>query len=584
MLTRSKVRKFKLVSSTNSRMADSNENNGGSDIEFDINNQMGEKGWEEATESESPEVSSEARGRRQNDDVRSETEQTQSQTETQQTATNIDISRLLQQFTQQMTENTKRLLIENNQQMTENINRIEQKLTENTRKLEKNMIEKLNENTKKNEENTEQLKQTFTQQLAENNQQITENITRIEKRIDDMERNMEQRYTQQLQEHKTQIAQQIQEIRNENRETAIQLRTEVKEVVREEVEIVRSEAKEHWEKCEESLQQHQASVAYDIRAITNKMITHKKKNEEQIEQLKECYENSCSTIDGKISKIKEDVRNKIAQIERTPRQQGVIIEHTKNVNFNGEGEYPMEFVKELEEIHREYYPGEEVSWIGRHLDGEAAIWWKLIRNEVNTFEQFQTAFTAKYWNQMIQESVRDKLEFGKYRPESGLSMTQYMERCILQNRQLIPPMSDLHLIRKLAHHYSHDIAVACITRGVNNIMDFQNLLMEFAALRQKKNGTNGEGNMQFQPKQERNVNNANHWPENRTERSNPPRHKAPWRQGEKTAEANERERAPQKRVYESQMNTLASTSGTQGTSQVASSSNIHTKNVAQSKN
>ena len=42
MLTRSKVRKFKLVSSTNSRMADSNENNGGSNIEFDINNQMGE--------------------------------------------------------------------------------------------------------------------------------------------------------------------------------------------------------------------------------------------------------------------------------------------------------------------------------------------------------------------------------------------------------------------------------------------------------------------------------------------------------------------------------------------------------------
>ena len=84
---RQKVRKFKLVNSTNSRMANSNENNGGSDIEFDITNQMGEKEWEEATESESPEVSSEARGRRQNDDIRSETEQTQSQTETQQLQT-----------------------------------------------------------------------------------------------------------------------------------------------------------------------------------------------------------------------------------------------------------------------------------------------------------------------------------------------------------------------------------------------------------------------------------------------------------------------------------------------------------------
>ena len=65
-------------------------------------------------------------------------------------------------------------------------------------------------------------------------------------------------------------------------------------------------------------------------------------------------------------------------------------------------------------------------------------------------------------------------------------MIQYMERCILQNWQLIPPISDQHLIRKLSRHYHHDIAIACITRGVENIMEFQMLLMEFAALCKKK--------------------------------------------------------------------------------------------------
>ena len=75
---------------------------------------------------------------------------------------------------------------------------------------------------------------------------------------------------------------------------------------------------------------------------------------------------------------KRRLRHKIAQIERTLRQQDVVVEHTKNINFNGEGDYPMEFVKELEAIHREYYQDEDISWIGRHLDGEAAIWWKLI--------------------------------------------------------------------------------------------------------------------------------------------------------------------------------------------------------------
>ena len=114
-----------------------------------------------------------------------------------------------------------------------------------------------------------------------------------------------------------------------------------------------------------------------------------------------------------------------------------ILEYAKNITFNGEGEYPMEFVKELEELHREHYLSEGVNWVSRHLEGEAAIWWKLIRSEIKTFSEFQEAFTAKYWNQMIQEVVRDRLEFGKYRPESRLSMVQHMERCILQNLSLI---------------------------------------------------------------------------------------------------------------------------------------------------
>ena len=64
------------------------------------------------------------------------------------------------------------------------------------------------------------------------------------------------------------------------------------------------------------------------------------------------------------------MRHKIAQIESNPRPQGMVIEHAKNINFNGEGEYSMEFVKELEAIHQEYYLDNDISWIGRHLDGD----------------------------------------------------------------------------------------------------------------------------------------------------------------------------------------------------------------------
>ena len=74
-----------------------------------------------------------------------------------------------------------------------------------------------------------------------------------------------------------------------------------------------------------------------------------------------------------------------------------------------------------------------------------------------------------------------------------------------------------HLIRKLSRHYSHEIAVACIMRGVNNITEFQMLLMEFAALRKKKDDSNGEYNTQVQPKQEQKGNVGLQWQHNKNE-------------------------------------------------------------------
>ena len=137
---------------------------------------------------------------------------------------------------------------------------------------------------------------------------MTENITRIERRIDDIERNMEQKMTQQLQEHKTQVEQQIHQIRNENQEIATKLRTETKEVVREEMEIVQSEVREHLEKSEQIIRQHQVVVAQEIKTLNSKVNNDNKKNSEQIQKLTEHYEDNCTEVDGQLTQIKEDVR------------------------------------------------------------------------------------------------------------------------------------------------------------------------------------------------------------------------------------------------------------------------------------
>ena len=112
----------------------------------------------------------------------------------------------------------------------------------------------------------------------------------------------------------------------------------------------------------------------------------------------------------------------------------------KEITFDGEDSFPMEFLKELKELQETYYPAENTKWISRHLTGEAAIWWRIVRSQINTFQEFEDIFVEKYWGATQQERICDQLEYGRYNPHGPLSTIQYMERFVLQCCQLIPIM------------------------------------------------------------------------------------------------------------------------------------------------
>ena len=114
----------------------------------------------------------------------------------------------------------------------------------------------------------------------------------------------------------------------------------------------------------------------------------------------------------------------------------------------------MEFLKELSEVQDLYYSNENIKWIGRHLETDAAIWWRVIRNQVTNFEEFKEAFTQKYWGQEKQDTIRDNLEFSWFNWRSGINTVQYMERILLESRQLMPAITDRQLIKKIAKHYA----------------------------------------------------------------------------------------------------------------------------------
>ena len=113
----------------------------------------------------------------------------------------------------------------------------------------------------------------------------------------------------------------------------------------------------------------------------------------------------------------------------------------------------MEFLKELSELQNVYYPTDNVKWIGSHLEADAAICWRIIRDQITKFEEFKDIFTQKYWGQEKQDAIRDSLEYGRYNWKGSLSVVQYMERKLLESRQLTPAITDRQLIKKIARYY-----------------------------------------------------------------------------------------------------------------------------------
>lgn len=360
------------------------------------------------------------------------------------------------------------------------------------------LLRQLNEQQKqtndKIDKTNEQQKQANEQQKMTNNKldQTNEKIDQTNKKVDKFMDEMTQKF---------------EDMKRENQERFERERAETTRTIKEASEILKQHTDDKIDKIEQTMQQNQQNITTEFKSMNKRIMNNSKQQEERLENHKEevnkrvkeggeNWERKISDLERSLVRNNEEIDGRIHQIQEDVRQvtQVGTVQHRviptdlyKNVTFTGESEYPMEFLKELKEIHREYYQSGSISWIARYLDAEASIWWRLIKDSVKNFQDFEEAFIAKYWNNIIQEGIRDRLEFGRYRREDGLTMIQYMERRVLENRQLIPRMEEQHLIRKLARHFNHNIEVAIITRGVTTMQEFQQILCEFMNLRNNPN-------------------------------------------------------------------------------------------------
>lgn len=230
--------------------------------------------------------------------------------------------------------------------------------------------------------------------------------------------------------------------------------------------------------------------------------------EERIQEVSVSLKNTADKIDAvssekgrrldevfnkltQVTEHQERLQRRIENTEGRPSARSENCEVSKDITYDGEGPFPMEFIRELTELKETYYTEDQTRWIGKHLIEGAAVWWRIIRTQVSNFTQFREVFIDKYWSSCVQERVRDQLEYGRYDPSRGLNMVEYMEHQLLKSRQLIPVISDQHLIRKLARHFHRDVQTAIVIRGIQSITAFESLLREYMSIREYNGGENG---------------------------------------------------------------------------------------------
>lgn len=366
-------------------------------------------------------------------------------------------------------------------------------LAEMMRRQDKNteeMNKRFEEQTKELKRNSEVMNRKFEEQKREfkNTEETIKKISaKIDEQIDAVRRDLQQQIATVATENKEQnirLEKEIEEIKGTNesnkKEVSRKLDRHIKET-KESRDKDRKEWQEAITKVDNTAKQRTEGIEQQVRDLKEvQQDTVEKLNSVSVEKGRRLDE-----ITSSLSTVKDDqqrVQRRLEEIEQRPAvvANGAVV--NKELTFDGEDNFPMEFLKELREIQEIYYPSENTKWLGRHLIGEAAVWWRIVRGQINNFQEFEEVFTEKYWGAIQQERVRDQLEYGRYNPNGSKNMVQYMEQRVLQCRRLIPVLPDRHLIKKLARHYDREIQIAVVTRGITNINGFESLLREYMGI------------------------------------------------------------------------------------------------------
>lgn len=224
-----------------------------------------------------------------------------------------------------------------------------------------------------------------------------------------------QQTNKKLEEQKKHISQQItssmNEIHAETQELIRQVRDETKEMIKSEVKGIKKTVENSLKELRTTMTRSDKELGDKIETVNRKvddvtetwtaqLATHRESTSNEVKAANE--ENNAKLtqmnqmiadgverqkkVEENITKRTEEVDNKLITLQKSQQElkakvnNGSVRATTRlnqhehaNLSFNGEGRFPMEFLKELDEIQEEYYSERDTRWIGQYLEGDAAM-------------------------------------------------------------------------------------------------------------------------------------------------------------------------------------------------------------------
>lgn len=385
---------------------------------------------------------------------------------------------------------------------------------------QKKNAEELAAEMKKNAEEQKELTTELKKQIEEQSKRTTEALA---KQADEITNNLLEKMKQEQQKTEARITEKLElcinDVRDEVQQKFNSLETSIEE-----------RNTDFTNKLEESSRKNETEIRGATKKIDRQIKEMRAQQERNNEEIRATVNNVCETQNAKLTQVDDEIKRikdslsdtaekvesvsvekgkrldeintkltqvadnqtrlqtRMSQYDINPIARGEPSETQRDITFNGEDQFPMEFLGEMENLQATYYADDQTKWIGRHLTGGAAVWWRLVKGQINNFAQFKEVFMRKYWSDTHQEAVRDQLEYGRFHSNGKRNMVEYMEHQLLKSRQLIPVISDQHLIKKLARHYDREIQIAVVTRGVRSISEFGTLLLEYMSVKPKSQG------------------------------------------------------------------------------------------------